>query len=116
VAGAKTRQTQTSGSDPLAFESSAGSADIAENQAWLGSVSTGRQSSRLSHPVAPVIAQPSTAIQPERKFHEAHTSLSKPNALSPGHSTKTCSPNPPGEAEFHLPSDAFRSETKNQIA
>jgi hypothetical protein len=39
MAGTKIRQTQTTGSDPLAFEGAAGSADIAEEQARLGSVS-----------------------------------------------------------------------------
>jgi hypothetical protein len=39
VAGTKICQTQTTGSDPLSFKSAAGSADVAEEQARLCSVS-----------------------------------------------------------------------------
>jgi hypothetical protein len=115
VAGAKIRQTTAHAGHSGAVEATTVAADPAETEARTQPLSRRRQPTRLPHPVAPVITQESTQIQHERKSHETRNPLPKPIALSQEQSKKR-SPNPPGETEIRLSSDAIRRETENRIA
>jgi hypothetical protein len=111
VAASQAAKARTAEANNHEQKEASASADSAEPDA-LSDLFPGRQSCRISSPVAPVI--PGSRWRKKGAANETGHPISKQIALSQELQARTNAPNQAGENQSDISAGAFRCETRNQ--